>query len=147
MIALVQRVLSASVSSNDSVLASINKGLVVLIGISSADSEDDIHYIVDKVSNLRIFSNENGHFDESIINVSGSVLLVSQFTLMASTKKGRRPSFQDAMNPVEARGLYCKLVDEFHSTGLDIKTGQFQTNMKVSLVNDGPVTVIVDSKK
>ena len=75
------------------------------------------------------------------------MLLVSQFTLMGSTKKGRRPSFQDAMNPVEARGLYCKLVDEFHSTGLDIKTGQFQTNMQVSLVNDGPVTVIVDSKK
>ncbi len=147
MIALIQRVLSASVSVEKVTVASINQGLLVFIGISSEDCDDDIKYIVEKVSNLRVFSNEDANFDYSLFEVSGSILLVSQFTLMGSTKKGRRPSFQHAMDPVQANLLYSQLVNKFEDTGLNVQSGQFQTHMEVSLVNDGPVTIIIDSKK
>ena len=147
MIALIQRVLSASVSVEMVTVASINQGLLVFIGISSEDCEDDIKYIVEKVSHLRVLSNEDAHFDYSLFEVSGSILLVSQFTLMGSTKKGRRPNFQHAMDPVQANLLYSQLVNKFEDTGLNVQSGQFQTHMEVSLVNDGPVTIIIDSKK
>ncbi|MCH2310479.1 MAG: D-aminoacyl-tRNA deacylase [SAR202 cluster bacterium] len=147
MIALIQRVISASVRVEKDNVASIDKGLLVFIGISSEDCDEDINYIVDKVSNLRVFSNAGGQFDYSLFEISGSILLVSQFTLMGSTKKGRRPSFQGAMDPINASSLYSRLVNKFAETGLDVHSGKFQAHMEVSLVNDGPVTIIIDSKK
>ena len=126
---------------------SIDKGYVVLLGIRVDDNESDIDYIVKKVKNLRIFEDENYKLNLSIDDVSGSILLISQFTLYGDTRKGNRPSFVDAMKGEEAEKLYNKFISKLKETNIPFKTGEFGTDMKVSLVNDGPTTIIIDSKE
>ncbi len=146
MKALLQRVSSANVTVEQNVVGEIDDGLLVFIGISSRDSQDDIDYIVDKTINLRIFPDEEGRFDRSLADTNGSLLLVSQFTLYADTKKGRRPSFTEAMPSDSARTLFDDTVNSFSKTGLRVEKGIFQAEMEVSLVNSGPVTIILDSE-
>ena len=146
MKALLQRVSSANVAVEQNVVGEIDDGLLVFIGISSRDSQDDIDYIVDKTINLRIFPDEEGRFDRSLADINGSLLLVSQFTLYGDTKKGRRPSFTEAMPSDSARTLFDDTVNAFSKTGLRVEKGIFQAEMEVSLVNSGPVTIILDSE-
>ena len=117
------------------------------MGISVNDNSEDIDYIVSKTLGLRIFSNEDGKFDFSVRDICGELLIVSQFTLYANTQKGKRPSFTSAMPPIKASELFDETVQKFRESGLKVETGQFQEEMEVSLTNDGPVTIMIDSKK
>ncbi|MBS1782910.1 MAG: D-tyrosyl-tRNA(Tyr) deacylase [Bacteroidetes bacterium] len=148
MRAVIQRVSFASVSIAGNVKSSIHQGLVVLLGISQADEEADGTWLCKKISNLRIFSDEQGLMNRSLQEIEGDILLISQFTLMASYKKGNRPSFISAARPEQAIRLYeacIHLLSE--SLGKPIATGTFGADMQVNLVNDGPITIIMDSKK
>ena len=127
------------------VVGSIGTGLVVLLGISRQDGEEGAQHIVRKVANLRIFSNESGKFDSSALDIGAELLIVSQFTLYGDTRKGRRPSFVEAASPEQAEALYDYTVSLFRETGLSVQTGRFQAYMKVSLDNDGPVTIMLDT--
>jgi D-aminoacyl-tRNA deacylase len=144
---VVQRVSSASVSVNGQTVGQIGKGLMVLVGISSGDGEKDIQYMADKVPNLRIFEDEQGKMNLSLLDVGGAILAVSQFTLLGDARGGRRPSFIDAARPDTANPMYEELVRRLRGTGLAVETGIFQAEMAVSLVNDGPVTILLDSRK
>ena len=146
MKALLQRVSSANVTVEQKIVGEIAEGLLVFIGISSKDCQNDIDYIVDKTVNLRIFPDEKGRFDRSLADTNGSLLLVSQFTLYGDTKKGRRPSFTEAMPSDSARTLFDDTVNSLSKTGLRVEKGIFQAEMEVSLVNSGPVTIILDSE-
>ena len=146
MKALLQRVSSANVTVEQKIVGEIAEGLLVFIGISSKDCQNDIDYIVDKTVNLRIFPDEKGRFDRSMADTNGTLLLVSQFTLYGDTKKGRRPSFTEAMPSDSARTLFDDTVNSFSKTGLRVEKGIFQAEMEVSLVNSGPVTIILDSE-
>jgi D-aminoacyl-tRNA deacylase len=144
---VVQRVSSASVKVDESVVSEIGNGLMILAGIEDADSAEDIDWLVKKVCQLRIFGDPEGVMNLSVQDVSGEMIVVSQFTLHASTKKGNRPSYIRAARPETAIPLYEKLVSEFsRMLGKPIGTGIFGAHMEVSLVNDGPVTIILDSK-
>ena len=143
---LLQRVNSASVKIADSIVGEIKEGLLCFVGISADDESEDIDYIVNKTLGLRIFNNKDGKFDFSIKDVCGELLIVSQFTLYANTQKGKRPSFKNAMPPIEASILFEEVVQKFRSSGLKVETGQFQEEMEVSLVNHGPVTLMIDSR-
>ena len=145
MRALVQRVSSASVSSNGDLIGNIGAGLVVLLGISKKDSPKEARYIVDKISTLRVFKDENGLFNNSAIDTHAELLIISQFTLYADTRKGRRPNFVEAAPAAIAIKLFNMTVAMFHETGLTVKTGRFQAHMSVSIENDGPVTLMIDS--
>ena len=145
MRALVQRVTGASVTVEDETIGSIGSGLVVFIGISSDDDAADADYLANKIANLRIFSDDDGRFDRSALDLGAELLIVSQFTLYADTRKGRRPSFMDAAPPEQADSLISKTVDIFRSTGLKVETGRFQAHMLVNIANDGPVTIFIDS--
>ena len=145
MRALSQRVSSAAVKVDGQVIGSIQQGLVVFLGIARTDTLSDATYIVNKVVNMRLFDNSAGMFDLSALDIRSELLIVSQFTLYAQTRKGRRPSFVDAMPPGQARVLYKQTVELFQESGLVIETGIFKSHMEVSLTNDGPVTVMVDS--
>lgn len=147
MKALVQRVNRASVTVDGEVVGSIGRGLVVLVGIASEDTEKDVHYLVDKVAQLRIFSDEAGKFNISALEIGGEMLLISQFTLLADTRKGRRPSFIAAAPPQQAESLFNLFVAQMRSTGLKTETGCFQAHMQVEIHNDGPVTIMLDSKE
>ena len=142
---VIQRCKEASVSY-DSVTNSIDKGLVVLLGMTNEDTIEDINYLAKKIYNLRIFEDSDNKMNLSIKDISGSILLVSQFTLYASTKDGNRPSFSNALNYEESEKLYELFKEELNKTGISFKTGKFGADMKVSLINDGPVTIIIDSK-
>ena len=144
---VVQKCLNASVLIDNREKRSIDKGYVVLLGIRVDDNESDIDYIVKIVKNLRIFEDENYKLNLSIDDVSGSILLISQFTLYGDTRKGNRPSFVDAMKGEEAEKLYNKFISKLKETNIPFKTGEYGTDMKVSLVNDGPTTIIIDSKE
>ena len=146
MKALVQRVTSASVSVNNNIVGQIERGLVVFLGIARDDSEEDACYLANKIANLRIFANEAGEFDLSALEIKGEFLIVSQFTLLADSRKGRRPSFTEAAPPDKAKELYEFFVDQVRSTGLKVETGVFQEYMLVEIHNDGPVTLLVESK-
>lgn len=147
MIAAVQRVSEASVTIERSVRATIATGLVVLLGIEDADSDDDIDWLSNKLVNLRIFNDEEGIMNESVQQMDGDVLLISQFTLHASTKKGNRPSYIKAAKPDVAIPLYERFILKLSAAlGKPVATGEFGADMKVSLVNDGPVTIIIDTK-
>jgi len=146
MKALVQRVTRASVTVGDKEVGRIGEGLVVLLGVGRDDSEEDARYLADKVVNLRIFSDAAGRFSLSALEKRGGVLVVSQFTLLADTRKGRRPSFTEAAPPDKARELYESFVREVRSSGLKVETGIFQEHMVVDICNDGPVTLLVESK-
>ena len=144
---VIQRVTRASVTIEQQLFSSIGKGMLVLVGIQADDTDEDINWLASKIVNLRIFDDENGVMNKSILDSGGEILAVSQFTLMARTKKGNRPSYIDAAPPAISVPLYEKFVatlsQELHK---EIQTGQFGANMKVELINDGPVTIIVDSK-
>jgi D-tyrosyl-tRNA(Tyr) deacylase len=145
--ALLQRVTGASVSVGGELVGKIGKGLVVFVGVAAGDTEEDIHYLVQKTVGLRIFSDEASKFNISALDIGGELLLVSQFTLLASTRKGRRPSFTEAAPPEQAEDLFQKFVEEASSTGLKVETGRFQQYMQVEIHNDGPVTILLDSRE
>ena len=145
MRALIQRVTQASVTVDGEVLGQIGPGLVVFLGVAQTDGQDEIDYIVSKVVNLRIFSDSEGRFNLSALDVDAQLLAVSQFTLYGDTRRGRRPSFSRAAAPEEAAGLFADTLDAFRETGLTVETGRFQAYMNVSLNNDGPVTIMLDS--
>lgn len=141
---LVQRVLSAKVEVDTKVVGSIDKGLLLFVGFTQSDSSKEIDYMVDKVLNLRIFDDENGVMNKSLLEVNGSILSVSQFTLYADSSKGRRPSYINALNGTEAVKLYNEFNDKLKSTGINIQTGIFGADMKVNLINDGPITIMLE---
>ena len=144
---VIQRVSEASVTVNNAVVGAISLGSMVLVGIEYLDTEDDISWISNKIIQLRIFNDELGVMNKSIIDVGGNILLISQFTLHASTKKGNRPSYIKASKPDIAIPIYQRLIKQLElDLGKQIATGVFGADMKVSLVNDGPVTIVIDSK-
>lgn len=144
---VIQRVSEASVTIEGKENAAISTGLLVLLGIEDSDTREDIEWLCKKISNLRIFNDENGVMNRSVIDVDGDIIVVSQFTLHASTKKGNRPSYIRASKPDFAIPMYEKFVDHLSSiTGKKVQTGEFGADMKVGLLNDGPVTIIIDSK-
>ena len=118
---------------------------MLFLGVGKSDTQEDLEYLVDKVINLRVFPDEHGKFDRSVQDVGGEILLVSQFTLYADTRKGRRPGFSDAMPVNEAKELFIEVTEAFRNSGVNIETGVFQADMSVSLVNEGPVTLLIDS--
>lgn len=146
MKALLQRVVSASVSINNQVVGKIGAGLVVLLGVARDDTEKDAAYLADKIVNLRIFADEASKFNRSALETRGEILIVSQFTLLADTRKGRRPSFETAAPPDRAEALVNLFVERVRETGLKVETGQFQQHMLVEIYNDGPVTIELDSR-
>ena len=147
MKAVIQRVTEASVTINNEKVADIGQGLLVLVGIEDADTQEDIDWLTAKITQLRIFNDENGVMNQSVQEVKGDIIVVSQFTLHASTKKGNRPSYLTASKPPIAIPLYEAFVLSMEkSIGKKVQTGQFGADMKVSLVNDGPVTIIIDTK-
>ena len=143
---VVQRVSRASVSVSSKTFSSIDSGLVLLVGISETDGPEDIQYLVNKIINLRLFSSEKSNFDISVKDTNNEILIVSQFTLYSDTKKGRRPSFTEAAPPEIASDIFNELVTKFEQTGVVTKTGKFQSYMVVEIINDGPVTLLIDSK-
>ncbi|MBQ8537154.1 MAG: D-tyrosyl-tRNA(Tyr) deacylase [Clostridia bacterium] len=144
---VVQRVSQASVVSEGQMTGQIEKGLMVLVGVKDGDTDKDVKYMADKVPNLRIFEDEQEKMNLSVKDVGGAILAVSQFTLYGDARGGRRPSFIAAARPEEANALYEKLVEAWRAQGLRVETGVFRTHMDVSLTNDGPVTLLLDSEK
>ncbi len=147
MKALLQRVTGASVSVAGEMVGRIGRGLVVFIGVASGDTEKDAQYLAQKTVNLRIFSDEEGRFNLSALDIQGELLLVSQFTLLADTRRGRRPSFTRAAPPAQAEALFERFVEQTRASGLKVETGRFQQYMQVEIHNDGPVTILLDSKR
>ncbi|MHB1176914.1 MAG: D-aminoacyl-tRNA deacylase [Daejeonella sp.] len=147
MRAVIQRVSHASCTVNGEITGSIEKGFMVLLGIEESDNEDDVIWLAQKIANMRIFSDERGAMNKSLAEVGGYILLISQFTLFASTKKGNRPGFTRSARPETANLLYEKMIAELNRiTSKTTQTGIFGADMKISLLNDGPVTIIIDSK-
>ncbi len=147
MIAVIQRVLSASVSIEKQTKSAINRGLLVLVGIEEMDDRADIEWLVKKTVNLRIFSDKDGKMNLSLLDTKGEALIVSQFTLHSSTKKGNRPSYTKAAKPKVAVPLYERFVETFKKAiSTEVKTGKFGAEMQVELINDGPVTILIDTK-
>ena len=147
MIAAIQRVIEASVAIDQQVKSAIGQGFMILLGIDEADSEEDIQWLSRKIVNMRLFNDDAGVMNLSLLEAGGDILLVSQFTLHASTKKGNRPSYIKAAKPNIAIPLYEKMIAQLTvDLGKEIKTGEFGADMQVSLVNDGPVTILIDSK-
>ncbi len=145
---LIQRVKNASVHISSQLYSEIGLGYLVLLGIGADDTEEDLQYLIKKLVGLRVFSDENGHMNLDIKQVHGSILLVSQFTLFADTKKGNRPSFIQAARPETAIPLYEKFIEELKNSGIkEVKTGQFGADMQISLCNDGPVSIWMDSRQ
>jgi len=146
MRAVIQRVKQSSVSINNSIVSEIKKGLLILLGIAKDDEVGDVNYLAEKIIHLRIFEDENGKMNHSLLETGGEMLVVSQFTLLGNCSKGRRPSFIDAAEPEKANRLYEKFSDIVKQKGIAVQTGQFQAMMDVSLINDGPVTFVVESR-
>ena len=146
MKALVQRVTGGSVSIGSEVVGKIGSGLVVLVGVASNDTEKDAQYLADKTVNLRIFPDDSGKFNLSVLDIKGELLIISQFTLLADTKKGRCPSFTDAAPPDLAQKLFDYFVAQVRNSGPRVQTGCFQQYMQVEIHNDGPVTIMLDSR-
>ena len=144
---VVQRVKESSVSVNGETVGAIGPGLMVLIGVSVDDTDADLKYMTDKVPNLRIFDDENGVMNRSVLDAGGSILAISQFTLYGDARGGRRPSYIQAARPEEANAMYQRLVEAWRHKGLQVETGIFRADMQVSLINDGPVTILLDSTK
>jgi D-tyrosyl-tRNA(Tyr) deacylase len=144
--ALVQRVIRASVTVNGEIIGKISHGLVVLLGVARGDTEKDAVYLAEKIANLRIFSDDASKFNLSALDTGAEILIISQFTLLADTRKGRRPSFETAAPPEQAEALVDFFVDRIRSAGLKAETGRFQQHMLVEIHNDGPVTIVLDSR-
>lgn len=148
MRAVVQRCRRASVTVDGAIVGAIDQGLMVLLGAGQGDGEADVAYTVDKIVNLRIFPDEAGKMNRSVLDLGGGVLCVSQFTLYGDTRKGRRPAFVDALEPVAAKALYLASLDRLKAAGVaTVAAGIFGADMQVDLVNDGPVTILIDSRK
>ncbi len=147
MRACVQRVSSAHVEVEGEIVGAIETGLVVLLGVGANDTQADASWLAGKAASLRIFEDDEGKMNRSVMEVKGGVLAISQFTLFGDCRKGRRPSFVHAAEPELAESLYSFFVDELSKQGVPVETGRFQTHMNVSLVNDGPVTILLDSAK
>jgi len=147
MKAVIQRVTGASVHVEGKTVGQIESGLLVLLGVAKGDGETDGRYLIEKIRTLRIFSDGQGKMNRSLVDIEGSVLLVSQFTLLGRTTNGRRPSFDEAAAPDEARQLYEQVVTELRALGTLVETGIFAAHMQVELLNDGPVTFVLDSRQ
>lgn len=144
---VVQRVKRAKVTVDDKTIGQIDHGIMLLLGVEEDDEEKDLEYMCDKVANLRIFEDEEGKMNKSVLDVCGSLLVVSQFTLLGDARKGRRPSFIQAARPEKAVPMYEIFIHNMIKSGLKTQTGEFGADMQVELVNDGPVTILLDSKK
>lgn len=147
MRAVIQRVKGSSVAIDGQTVGQCGHGLMVLIGVENGDTDRDMAYIADKVPNLRIFEDENGKMNLSLMNMGGQILAISQFTLLGDARGGRRPSFTAAARPDTAVPLYEALVEKWRGMGIHVETGVFGADMQVSLINDGPVTILLDSRK
>lgn len=147
MRAVVQRVSRAKVTVAGEITGEIARGFVVLLGVADGDTQDDVIYMAQKIVGLRVFEDAEGKMNLSLADIGGSLLVVSQFTLLGDTRKGRRPSFIAAARPEVADALYRSLIAEVQGQGITVATGRFQTHMDVELVNDGPVTLLIDSRK
>ncbi len=145
MKALIQRVSKAKVTVDNTITGKIDKGILIFLGITHNDSSEDINYLVDKIINLRIFENDDKQMDKSVLDINGGLLVISQFTLYGSVKKGRRPDFTNAAKPDSAKELYEKFIEECRKSQLKVETGIFAAMMDIELVNDGPVTFMIDS--
>jgi D-tyrosyl-tRNA(Tyr) deacylase len=146
MKAVIQRVSHASVVVEGETVGQIGNGFLVLLGAGRDDTDEDVRYVASKIANMRIFSDADGKFNLGLAEVGGSILLVSQFTLYADTRKGRRPSFVDAAPPEQAEALVDRCAQLLREAGIHVETGRFGAHMEVSLLNDGPVTILLDSK-
>jgi D-tyrosyl-tRNA(Tyr) deacylase len=147
MRAIIQRVKSAQVCVDGRLTGKIGKGLLVLLGVGRGDGENDLSYLASKIPELRIFEDDSGKFNRSLREISGEMLVVSQFTLYGDCRKGRRPSFTEAEEPNIANNLYERFVSKLRGQGISVQTGEFQAHMEVHLINDGPVTLLLDSKQ
>jgi len=147
MRAVVQRVTDAQVSVGDVIVGETGPGLLVLLGVARDDSNADADYLVEKIAHLRIFDDETGKMNRSLLEIAGSMLVVSQFTLYGDVRRGRRPSYTEAAEPVKANTLYEYFVDQVKQLGIKVETGVFQAMMRVRLTNDGPVTILLDSRR
>ena len=147
MRAVVQRVASSKVIVDESTIGEINKGLLILLGVTHEDTSKDVDYLLDKIVNLRKFEDENDKMNLSLKDVKGELLVVSQFTLYGDCRKGRRPNFTNAAKPDLATSLYEEFIDKAKKEGIKVRTGKFGAHMMVDLVNDGPVTILIDSEK
>ena len=147
MRAVVQRVSESSVTVDGNIVGKIGRGLMVLLGVEKNDTDQDAEYLVNKVIGLRVFEDDEGKMNRELVEADGQLLVISQFTLLGDARKGKRPSFIRAADPVEGNRLYEKFVEIARSKGFDVQTGQFQADMKLHLVNDGPVTILLDSRK
>ncbi len=145
MRAVIQRVTQASVAVDDHIIGSIQDGFLVLLGVADEDTEDDLNYMVKKITQIRIFEDEQGKMNLSLKDTGGSLLIISQFTLFASTRKGNRPSFTEAGSPEFSKEMYLKFIDACRAQGIHTEEGEFGAHMVVSLVNNGPVTITIDS--
>src|SRR5512139_1676821 len=146
MRAVIQRVKSAEVCVDNRVTGSIEKGILVLLGVGKGDSESDISFLTSKIPELRIFEDDSGKFNLSLREIGGEMLVVSQFTLYADCRRGRRPSFTEAEEPAAAKDLYERFISKLREQGITVKTGEFQAKMEVHLINDGPVTLLLDRR-
>ena len=144
---VLQRVLEASVTVDKKQIGAIQQGFLLLVGVGQDDTIEDVQYVARKISQLRVFEDAEGKMNKNIQDVAGSILSISQFTLYANTKKGNRPSFVEAAKPEIANQLYEQFNEELRQLGMTVETGQFGADMKISLINDGPVTILFDSKK
>lgn len=147
MKALIQRVSKASVENNNNLTGEINRGLLIFLGVEKGDTEKDIEYLAKKVSCLRIFEDPNGKMNLSVMDTKGEALVISQFTLAADCSRGNRPSFDNAENPQTANEMYVKFIEALKNAGIKTQTGEFGAYMQVHLINDGPVTIMLDTKQ
>ena len=147
MRSIIQRVRNASVVINGEEKRFIGRGLVVLLGVCSGDSRKDVDYIINKILGLRVFPDQNGKMNYSVVDIKGEILVISQFTLCAETRKGKRPDFTNAAKPEDAEYLYKTFVDELRRSGLNVQTGTFAADMLVEIFNEGPVTLVIDTPK
>ena len=147
MRAVIQRVKSAEVRVDGRVTGKIGKGLLILLGVRKGDGESDLSFLTSKIPELRIFEDESGKFNLSLKEINGEMLIVSQFTLYSDCRKGRRPSFTDAEEPTIAKNLYEQFISTLRGQGISVQTGEFQAKMEVHLINDGPVTLLLDSRQ
>ncbi len=147
MRALIERVSEAKVEVDGVIISQISRGLLVYLGVEKGDGNEDVAYIVDKIRHVRIFEDDAGKMNQDVAQIGGAVLIISAFTLQADARKGRRPSFDNAAEPALANALYLNVVERLRATGLKVQTGQFAAHMSVSVINDGPITLLIDSRK